>query len=118
MIGNSLKSIGLEEETKNAFLKEIAERSKRHEQRKEDIFAELLRKRNNKFNKLWGTKIMVKYDSRVEAKHMLKGDAQKKSQTRVSGERGCKTSRSAMNTPNSMRVGERGISEEAILIGE
>lgn len=43
------------------------------EHKKEDIFAELLRKRNNKFNKLWGTKILVKYDSRNEAKQMLRG---------------------------------------------
>jgi|LakMenEpi03Aug12_release.lakeMendotaPanAssembly.Ray.scaffolds.fasta_scaffold3622685_1 hypothetical protein len=46
------------------LLKEIAEKNRKHEQQKEDIFAELLRKRHNKFNKLWGTKILAKYDSR------------------------------------------------------
>jgi hypothetical protein len=36
--------------------------------------SELLRKRNNKFNKLWGTRILVKFDARKEAKLMLRGE--------------------------------------------
>jgi hypothetical protein len=38
----------------------------------------LLRKRNSKFNKLWGTRILVKYDARNEAKQMLKGEGERK----------------------------------------
>ena len=53
--------------------KPIKTTRKNREQEKEDIFSELLRKRNNKFNKLWGTKILVKYDSKKEAKLMLRG---------------------------------------------
>lgn len=54
---------------------QIQIRSKEKEQ--EDIFSELLRKRNNKFNKLWGTRILVKYDSRGQARQMLRGDSEK-----------------------------------------
>ena len=51
----------------------MKEKGKQHEIEKQDIFAELLRKRNNKFNKLWGTKILVKYDSHEQAKSLLRG---------------------------------------------
>lgn len=55
------------------FLTDVRDR----EQKKEDIFAQLLRKRNNKFNKLWGTRILVKYDSKTQARNMLRGQADK-----------------------------------------
>lgn len=51
------------------------EGQRQHEKEKEQIFAELLRKRNNKFNKLWGTRILVKYDFEEQAKSMLKGES-------------------------------------------
>ena len=86
------------------LLKEIAEKNRKHEQQKEDIFAELLRKRHNKFNKLWGTKILAKYDSRGQAKQMLKGDPQKRLHGKSQNNRGCKTSRS-INTPIYLRTG-------------
>lgn len=40
---------------------------------KQQILAQILRRRNNKFNKLGGTKILVKYDCEEEAKWMLEG---------------------------------------------
>jgi hypothetical protein len=42
--------------------------------------ADLLKKKNNKFNRLWGTKILVKYDSREKANSMLSGSPEKETQ--------------------------------------
>ena len=73
-INEDVNLLDVEEEPEvDEDFKPIKSVRKNREKEKEDIFSDLLRKRNNKFNKLWGTKILVKYDSRKEAKLMLKG---------------------------------------------
>ncbi len=54
-----------------------------------------MKKRNCKFNKLWGTKILVKYDAKQEAKHMLRGEGDKTPK----GATGEETSRSETAKP-------------------
>jgi hypothetical protein len=63
------------EKINSAYSKEMLLRDQMREEEQESIFAELLRKKNNKFNKLWGTRILVKYNSHQKAKSLLKGQS-------------------------------------------
>ena len=41
----------------------------------EKYFSSFLEKRNRKFKKPWGNKILIKYDSNLQAKQMLEGSS-------------------------------------------
>lgn len=60
-----MKIVSIDDEVDQEGSQNYQIQIKSKQKKQEDIFAELLRKRNNKFNKLWGTKILVKYDSRI-----------------------------------------------------
>jgi len=50
---------------------------KLRQKEKEDILAGLLKRKHNKFNKIGGNRMIVKYDEHKVAKYMLEGDISK-----------------------------------------